>query len=68
MSHSRKRSNRKSRCQKLLSRKISINMKEKRYKSRAQAIAVAYAQVRKKHPSCRRVLKKSSRKRTSRKR
>ena len=42
-------------------------MKEKRYKSRAQAIAVAYAQVRKKHPSCRRVLKKSSRKRTSRK-
>ena len=33
-------------------------MKEPRYTSRAQAIAVAYSQIRKKYPKCSRVLKK----------
>ena len=34
-------------CQRLLSVKIATNIKERRYASRAQAIAVAYSQVRK---------------------
>lgn len=64
-------------CQKLLSRKIGINMgeyRQGRYSSPKQAIAVAYSQVRKEHPTCkgpitksrksRRPIKKSKSKRT----
>ncbi len=43
------------RCKNLLSKKISINMKELKkgkFKNRAQAIAVSYSQVSKKYPSC----------------
>jgi hypothetical protein len=61
-----KRSYRKSRCRKILSRKIGKNMKEYkkgRYSSREQAIAVSYSQVRKSNPSCSRSLRrKGSRK------
>ena len=42
-------------CQKALSNKIKINMKEYksgRYKSRKQAIAVSYSQTQKSHPEC----------------
>jgi hypothetical protein len=49
------------RCKNLLSKKISTNMKELKkgkFKSRAQAIAVAYSQVRKKYPSCAKMFKK----------
>ena len=38
-------------CREKLSNKIRINMGEK-WKSREQAIAVSYSQVRKKHPEC----------------
>ena len=51
----------KSLCKQRLSKKISINMKEMkngRYKSPAQAIAVSYSQVLKEFPRCKRVLKK----------
>lgn len=51
----------KSLCKQRLSKKISINMKEMkngRYKSPAQAIAVSYSQVLKEFPHCKRVLKK----------
>lgn len=60
---SRKRS-KKSKCKKYLAKKVSINMIEYSkglYVSPSQAIAVAYSQVRKKHPSCKRILKKSKR-------
>lgn len=43
------------RCKNLLSKKISINMRELKkgkFKNRAQAIAVSYSQVKKKYPSC----------------
>jgi hypothetical protein len=53
--------NKKSLCKQRLSKKISINMKEMkngRYKSPAQAIAVSYSQVLKEFPHCKRVLKK----------
>ncbi len=53
---------RSSKCQKLLSNKIGINMaeyKKGRYSSPKQAIAVAYSQVRTKHPSCRGSISKS---------
>ena len=50
----------KSRCRKILSRKIKKNMAEySKYSSRAQAIAVSYAQVRKSNPSCSRSLRRS---------
>jgi hypothetical protein len=52
-------------CRTELSRKIAINMaeyKEGRYKSPAQAIAVAYSQVQKKRPACKKSLKKKSKK------
>ena len=42
-------------CKERLSQKIAINMTEG-YKSRAQAIAVAYSQINKMFPHCRRVL------------
>lgn len=52
-------------CRDLLSSKIAINMREYKkgvYKSPKQAIAVAYAQVSKKSPACKRLI---SRKRTT---
>lgn len=54
-------------CRDMLSSKIAINMREYkkgRFKSPKQAIAVAYAQVAKKSPACKRFL---SRKRTNKK-
>ena len=50
-----KRSKRYQKCKKMLSEKIAINIneyKEGKYKSRKQAIAVSYSQVRKKSPVC----------------
>lgn len=54
-------------CRTELSRKIAINMAEYkagRYKSPAQAIAVAYSQVQKKRPGCKKSLKKKSAKKS----
>ena len=62
---SKRRSKRSKRCKSLLGKKIGINIHEGIYanKAQAQAIAVAYSQIRKKHPSCRRILRsKKSRK------
>lgn len=62
----RSKSKRKSKCVKYLQQKIGINMNEFKnglYVSKSQAIAVAYSQVRKKHPSCKRIIKKSKSKR-----
>lgn len=42
-------------CKKFLQKKIRINMgeyKSGRFKSRAQALAVSYSQMRKKFPKC----------------
>ena len=48
-------------CRQFLSQKIQINIGEKkRYKSRQQAIAVAYAQIRKSFPKCKKFFKRSS--------
>jgi len=47
-------------CKDLVKRKIAINMKEYesgKYVSRAQAIAVSYAQIKKNHPECKEKLK-----------
>lgn len=60
------RSKRSKRCKSLLSRKIGINIHEGIYANKEQAIAVAYSQVRKRHPSCRRILSKKSRRRSKR--
>ena len=71
MKRSRRRSRKnksKGKCRQYLSKKIAINMEEYRkgmYVSPSQAIAVAYSQVRKSHPACKRVLKQSKRKRRS---
>ena len=49
-------------CQKILSKKIGINMaeyKQGRYSSPKQAIAVAYSQVKKNHPGCKGPITKS---------
>ena len=57
-------------CRKFLSNKIRKNireMNEGRFKSRAQAIAVAYSQVGKARPRCKNIIK-SKRKKISRKR
>ena len=48
----------KRKCKHLLNNKIKINLSEPMFSSRAQAIAVAYKQVAKAHPKCRRVFKK----------
>ena len=51
-----------SKCQKLLGKKISINMGEYhrgRYSSPKQAIAVAYSQVKSEHPGCKGPITKS---------
>ena len=48
-------------CQQNVSKKIAINIdefKEGRYASKSQAIAVAYAQVKKRHPECEKYLTK----------
>ena len=48
-------------CQKNISKKIAINIdefKEGRYVSKSQAIAVAYSQVKKRHPECEKYLTK----------
>ena len=58
----RSRSKRSKRCKALLGKKIGINIHERIYANKAQAIAVAYSQVRKRHPSCRRILGKKSKK------
>ena len=52
-------------CRSKLSNKIKINMREmksgnKRIKSRLQAIAIAYSQIRKKYPKCSKSLVKKS--------
>ncbi len=47
-------------CQKRVSEKIAINMREGKYKSQKQAIAVAYSQVRKMSPACDRFLKRQN--------
>ena len=57
-------------CRTELSRKIAINMAEYkagRYKSPAQAIAVAYSQIQKKRPGCKKSLKKKSMKKSVKK-
>ncbi len=54
---------RKTSCKASLRRKVAVNIREAkkgRYVSTAQAVAVAYSQVRKARPSCRRVLKKKA--------
>ena len=62
----RRKSSRRSpskKCREHLQKKIRINMaeyKSGRYSSRAQAVAVSYAQVRKKYPSCKRSLSRKS--------
>ena len=51
-------------CRSYLQKKIKKNMaeyKSGRYSSRAQAVAVSYAQVKKKYPSCKRSLSKKRR-------
>jgi hypothetical protein len=60
------RSKRSKRCRSLLGKKIGINIHEGIYANKAQAIAVAYSQVRKRYPSCRRILGKKSKKRMRR--
>ena len=62
----RSRSKRSKRCKALLGKKIGINIHEGIYTNKAQAIAVAYSQVRKRYPSCRRILGKKSKKRMRR--
>jgi len=56
-SHHRSDGKRRSICKDYLGKKIGININEGIYKSRAQAIAVAYSQVGKKYPQCKRILK-----------
>lgn len=60
-------SSKRRRCNALLSKKIGINISEGIYKNKSQAAAVAYSQVRKKHPSCRRIFGKSKRRSMKRK-
>ena len=53
-------------CRDMLSSKIAINMREYkngRFKSPKQAIAVAYAQVLKQSPGCKRVLSRKTKSR-----
>jgi hypothetical protein len=45
-------------CSQMLRRKVAINIKEGTYSSTAQAVAVAYSQVRKQRPGCKKILKK----------
>jgi hypothetical protein len=60
-----KKSKTKKQCKKILSKKIRINieeMKNGRFSSRAQAIAVSYSQTNKKHPSCKKYFNKTTKK------
>jgi hypothetical protein len=60
----------KNRCQSLLKKKISINMKEYnegKFVSRPQAVAVSYSQVRKSFPGCKGFFGAKSPKKSSRK-
>jgi hypothetical protein len=62
-----KRTNLKNFCSNELNNKISINMKEfkkgnKKIKSPLQAIAIAYSQIKKKHPECSKTLERKSKK------
>jgi hypothetical protein len=66
---SRRRSRSRSKCKKYLSKKIGINIAEFYngfYMSKPQAIAVAYSQVRKSHPHCKRIIKQRSKRRSKR--
>ena len=45
-------------CQETLSQKIAHNIREKKYISKEQAIAVAYSQIQKAYPECRIFFKK----------
>lgn len=57
------------RCSDMIAEKIAINMKEYKrgkFQSRKQAIAVAYAQVKKSYPSCRSTITKKRNKKRSR--
>jgi hypothetical protein len=45
-------------CKEQLKKKIDINIKEGKFSSRKQAIAVAYSQVKKRSPVCKKVFKK----------
>ncbi len=57
-------------CQKLLAKKIGINMgeyRQGRYTTPKQAIAVAYSQVKKDHPTCKGPITKSRNKSMSKK-
>ncbi len=61
----RKMSRNSRRCKNLLKKKVEKNLKEYgkgKYSSRSQAIAVAYSQVKKMSPSCRKVFRRKSRK------
>ncbi len=64
-SHRKSDRKRRSICKDYLGKKIGININEGIYKSRAQAIAVAYSQVRKKYPQCKRILGIRSKKKKS---
>ena len=58
---SKKAKKSKSVCKQRLSKKIAKNMKEMkegRYKSPAQAIAVSYSQILKEFPRCKKILKR----------
>lgn len=63
----KKRTKRRSVCKDYLGKKIGININEGVYKSRAQAIAVAYSQVGKIYPQCKNILGIRSKKKSNRK-
>ena len=65
-SDGKRRRNRSKRCRSLLGKKIGINIHEGIYANKSQAIAVAYSQIRKKHPSCRRILKSNKSRKSKR--
>ena len=48
----------KTECKKKLQRKIKKNIKEDIFVSRSQAVAVAYSQINKKYPYCKRFFKR----------
>ena len=59
----RRRRKSRSKCKNRLRKKIAINMKELKkkrslFKNPAQAIAVSYSQVLKKHPACKKSLRR----------
>jgi hypothetical protein len=45
-------------CKKLVSETIGRNIRENKFKSRKQAIAVAFSQIKKSHPQCRKFLER----------